>query len=152
MKKVLMVIIPIIVVVILILATWFLFFAPQEKKEIHEESPLEMKDGMPNNATVIAQGTFKGTSYDVSGKALLISVDNKHVLRLEDFESESGPGLYVYLAADLNADNYLDLGKLKAEIGNINYDVPANTDFKTYNKVLIWCEPFDVLFGSADLS
>jgi hypothetical protein len=58
----------------------------------------------------------------------------------------------VYLATDIDADDYVNLGKLKAEIGNINYDIPENTDLEKYNKVLIWCEPFAVLFGSATLS
>ena len=147
MKKVLMVVIPIIVVVVIILAAWFLFLTPSEKKEVDEESPLES-----NDATMISQGMFKGTSsYDVSGKAILIKDGEKYILRLEDFETESGPGLYVYLATDIDANDYVDLGELKAEKGNINYEVPANTDFKKYTFALIWCEPFGVLFGSAEL-
>jgi hypothetical protein len=150
MKKIFGAIIVIIVVIALAFAFWYYFSTWAQEGELDEESPLEMD--MPTNATVVKEGTFSGTSYDVKGKALLIKVDEKYVLRLEDFESESGPGLYVYLSTSLDDDDFIDLGKLKATKGNINYDVPSDTDFEKYNKVLIWCEPFGVLFGSANLA
>jgi uncharacterized protein YxeA len=152
MKKSIMVVISIIVIILVIFALWYVLSSNAIEKEIDEESPLEMKDDMPTNASVVSEGEFSGTSYDVEGKALLIKVDNTYVLRLEDFESESGPGLYVYLSTSLDDNDIIDLGKLKAIKGNMNYDVPSNTDFDKYNKVLIWCEPFGVLFGSAGLS
>ena len=58
----------------------------------------------------------------------------------------------IYLSTNLDDNDYIDLGKLKATKGNMNYDVPSDTDFDKYNKVLIWCEPFGVLFGSASLT
>jgi hypothetical protein len=43
------------------------------------------------------------------------------------------------------------MGRLKANIGNQNYPIPAGTDMTKYDTVLIWCRAFSVLFGSADL-
>jgi len=45
----------------------------------------------------------------------------------------------------------VDVGRLKANIGNQNYPIPAGTDMTKYDTVLIWCRAFSVLFGSADL-
>ena len=106
-----------------------------------------------NNTTVISTGSFTGTDhYDVEGKALLINDSGEFILRFEDFESDTGPGLYIYLSADKTDDDFVDLGKIKAHKGNINYDVPAGTDIEKYNVALVWCEPFGVLFGHAELS
>jgi hypothetical protein len=60
--------------------------------------------------------------------------------------------LYVYLAADKSVSDSVSLGKLKANNGNQNYNIPSQTDLTKYNTVLIWCRPFSVLFGSAELA
>jgi hypothetical protein len=44
------------------------------------------------------------------------------------------------------------LGKLKANNGNQNYNIPSQTDLTKYYTVIIWCRPFSVLFGSAELA
>jgi hypothetical protein len=59
--------------------------------------------------------------------------------------------LYVYLATDKSASDFVDLGVLKANIGNQNYEIPEGTDLAKYKTVVIWCKAFSVLFGSADL-
>jgi hypothetical protein len=73
-------------------------------------------------------------------------------LRLEDFKSTNGPDLYVYLSTDKGAaTDFVNLGRLKGNIGNQNYDIPKRTDLSKYDTVLIWCRAFSVLFGSAEL-
>jgi electron transfer DM13 len=73
-------------------------------------------------------------------------------LRLENFKSTNGPDLHVYLATDEKASDYVILGKLKANIGNQNYEIPDGVDLAKYHEVLIWCKQFSVLFGSAELA
>ena len=101
-------------------------------------------------------GSFIGVGdgiHDAQGDAYTISTkDGNNILRLENFESTNGPDLHVYLATDDNASDFVNLGKLKANMGNQNYDIPEETDLQKYNKVLIWCKTFGVLFGSAELS
>ncbi len=46
----------------------------------------------------------------------------------------------------------MSLGKLKANSGNQNYEIPDGADLSKYNTVLIWCQQFSVLFGSAKLA
>lgn len=101
------------------------------------------------------EGRFVGVGdgiHDAQGMARVLLLDDQsQVLRLEDFRSTNGPGLYVYLSADIRASDFVSLGDLKANQGNQNYPIPAGTDLEKYDKVLIWCKPFGVLFGHAEL-
>ncbi|MGH1567999.1 MAG: DM13 domain-containing protein, partial [Nitrosopumilus sp.] len=101
-------------------------------------------------------GTFIGVGdgiHDAQGDAYTIPIeDGSYVLRLENFQSTNGPDLFVYLSTDDNASEFVNLGELKANKGNQNYNIPEGTDLQKYDKVLIWCKAFSVLFGSAELS
>jgi hypothetical protein len=91
--------------------------------------------------------------HKTSGNAIIISDTSSSTkyLRLEDFKTTNGPDLYVYLATDTKATDFVNLGVLKGNVGNQNYEIPKNTDLTKYSEVLIWCEDFSVLFGSANL-
>lgn len=45
----------------------------------------------------------------------------------------------------------IELGKLKGNLGDQNYDVPAAVDLDKYRAVTIWCQRFGVNFGTAPL-
>lgn len=100
-------------------------------------------------------GNFMGVNdgiHNAEGKAKILTLtDGSQIIRLEDFRSTNGPDVHLYLSDDKQASDFIDLGRLKANIGNQNYPIPANTDFNKYKYVLIWCQPFSVLFGSAQL-
>ena len=100
-------------------------------------------------------GEFVGVNdgiHNAGGMAKVIQLDDASmILRLENFKATNGPDLYVYLATDNSASDFVNLGKLKGNIGNQNYDIPEGTDFSKYHAVLIWCQAFSVLFGSAEL-
>jgi hypothetical protein len=113
-----------------------------------------------SNATTIATptimtGTFNGAGdgfHNAEGLAKIIPLGGGHtILRLENFKSTNGPNVHIYLATDKAASNFIDLGTLKANNGNQNYDIPIGTDLHKYNMALIWCKDFSVLFGSAQL-
>ena len=78
--------------------------------------------------------------------------DGKTFLRFEDLKTTNGPDLYVYLSTGKNVSDIVNLGRLKGNIGNQNYEIPTGTDLAKYNTVLIWCKAFSTLFGSAKLS
>ena len=105
--------------------------------------------------TSLITGEFIGVNdgiHNAEGLAKVIQLDEASmVLRLENFKATNGPDLYVYLATDNSASDFVDLGRLKGNIGNQNYDIPEGTDFSRYDTVLIWCKAFSVLFGSAKL-
>ena len=110
-----------------------------------------------NAATVspIRTGSFIGAGdgfHNAEGLAKVIPLkDGQSILRLENFKSTNGPNVHLYLATDKTASNFIDLGRLKANNGNQNYNIPAGTDLAKYNMALIWCKDFSVLFGSAQL-
>jgi hypothetical protein len=88
-----------------------------------------------------------------SGKIkILQSPDSTQIVRFENLDVTNGPDLYVYLATDTTAKDFVSLGRLKGNMGNQNYPIPENTDFEKYNTVLIWCQAFSTLFGSSKLS
>ena len=117
-----------------------------------------MTDSMASpQSSVVHSGTFVGVNdgiHNAEGNAKIIQLSNGagSVLRLEDFKSTNGPDLYVYLSTDKGtATDFVNLGRLKGNIGNQNYDIPKRTDLSKYDTVLIWCRAFSVLFGSAEL-
>lgn len=118
-------------------------------------APADLQPEAASAAPASYAGTFVGVGdgiHDAGGRAYTVQLeDGSSVLRLEDFYSTNGPGLRVYLATGTDASDYLSLGDLKANRGNQNYGIPAGTDLERYDHVLIWCEPFSVLFGSARL-
>jgi len=78
---------------------------------------------------------------------------------LTDFRTSNGPDVHVVLArAEDRALNekivkgnldYVELGKLKGNQGDQNYDIPAAVDLQKYNAVVIYCERFNAVFGVA---
>jgi Electron transfer DM13 len=100
-------------------------------------------------------GEFVGVNDGIHNAEGLVKVirldDGSMILRLENFKATNGPDLYVYLATDNGASDFVNLGRLKGNIGNQNYDIPESTDFSRYDTALIWCKAFSVLFGSAKL-
>ena len=96
-------------------------------------------------------GNFVDGAHVVSGSVKVINADGANTLRFENFSTENGPDLFVYLATDNSGKDFVNLGKLKATNGNFNYTIPANVNLEKYNHVLIWCRAFGVLFGSAEM-
>lgn len=113
-----------------------------------------------NNTTttssVLRTGSFIGVGdgiHNAEGTAKVIPLDDgTNILRLESLRVTNGPDLYVYLSPDKAASDIVNVGKLKANNGNQNYDIPKGTGLSKYDTVLIWCRPFSVLFGSAELN
>ncbi|HYZ59705.1 MAG TPA: DM13 domain-containing protein [Nitrososphaeraceae archaeon] len=114
-----------------------------------------MSQGSETNDSLLT-GSFIGVGdgiHDAQGIVKVIPVESGgNVLRLEDLVVTNGPDLYVYLSTDKSASDFVNLGRLKANIGSQNYPIPAGTDMTKYDTVLIWCKAFSVLFGSADLT
>lgn len=114
-----------------------------------------MSASMTNNTNPL-MGNFVGAGdgfHNVEGVAKVIPLsDGKTFLRLENLKATNGPDLYVYLSTGKDSSDIVNLGRLKGNIGNQNYEIPTGTDLSKYNTVLIWCKAFSTLFGSAKLS
>ena len=89
-----------------------------------------------------AEGIAKVITYDDWSQKLQFG---------SNFKSTQGPDIYVYLATDEKASDFVSLGKIQNNDGAQEYAIPTGTDLNKYDKVLIWCQAFGVLFGSADL-
>jgi hypothetical protein len=118
-----------------------------------ENTPMEILDDPGiSSGTVLAQGTLNGTTgHQVSGSVKYLEANGMKTIRFENFSSTNGPDLKVYLAKDLNARDFINLGDLRSTTGNQNYGVTGMPDFTQYRYVLVWCQQFGVLFGSAQL-
>jgi len=86
--------------------------------------------------------------------------DNHKIARFENFQSANGPDLYVLLSAspaprtqeEVQLSNLdFELGRLKANIGNQNYEIPPEVDLSLYNSVVIYSKPFNVVFSTATI-
>jgi hypothetical protein len=118
-----------------------------------------VKDVAPANAALVSQGAFFSYAHETSGKAELLSVGDKNVLRLSGFRTSNGPAVRVYLVratdpSDMNVKEkgFLDLGPIKGNLGDQNYELPADVDLSQYGAVSIWCARFGVNFGGASLA
>lgn len=115
----------------------------------------------PAGPQVLAEGAFVTQEHDTSGTArVLVLEDGSRILRLEGFSTSDGPDLHVWLAeATAGGDWYkaddrrhISLGEMKATDGNHNYVIPADADLADLQSVVIWCDRFNVAFGSAPLA
>lgn len=111
-------------------------------------------DIMELEGKVLYSGIFVDADsfHKTSGNVKIIGLDGDRYLRLEDFKTTNGPDLKVYLSKDLDAGEFISLGDLKGNIGNQNYEINEEINFEEYDNVLIWCEDFSVLFGSAEIN
>ena len=110
----------------------------------------------PKQNVALAKGPFEvADEGSAEGTATLIEkASGGRVLTLTDFAVHNGPDLRVYLVPGDGKDtgDHIDLGGLKGNKGNQQYDVPesAATPGK-YKTVVIWCRAFSVAFARATL-
>jgi len=119
--------------------------------DLVKNNVMEKDEQMESYTELLAKGNFMESAHHVEGKALLIEDDGKKIVRFEDFDTINGPALFIYLSTGLDDSDFVNLGEIKATKGNVNYEVPEGTDTELYNKVLVWCEPFSILFSYAEL-
>jgi hypothetical protein len=109
----------------------------------------------------LAAGDFHSNAHETHGSASVIDLGGgRRVLRLTSFMTSNGPDVRVYLVAAADVpDNatvktagFIELGALKGNIGDQNYEIPAELDLARYRTVTIWCKRFSVNFGSAPLA
>lgn len=147
-------------VVIVAIAIWAAF-RPERllvNAKVNETMPASLTNV---SETVLASGSFHSVVHDSKGTASVYQLaDGKRILRFTNFETSNGPDVHVYLVAANDASDsetvkkagFLELGSLKGNIGDQNYDIPADVDLAKYRAVTIWCKRFSVNFGTAPLT
>ena len=146
---------------------WYLFrpellFVNKRVNEglVTASAPTAASEGV-TAPMIVLSGRFHSVAHETRGIASVHDLGGgNRVLRLTDFATSNGPDVRVYLIAARDAsDNatvtrssYLELGKLKGNEGDQNYDIPAGTDLTKYHAVTIWCYRFSVNFATAPLT
>lgn len=134
--------------------------APSEADDPGTEptEPAPADGGATPTVETLASGSFIAHDHPGEGTAQVLSDGERAVLRFEDFETDNGPDLNVYLStaeADgdpgLFDDDFIDLGDLKGNIGDQNYELPNDLDVGRYRSVVVWCVRFGVAFTAAPL-
>jgi len=128
-------------------------------KHVNEQFPLETSTA--SGPVSLAKGNFKSLAHETKGVATIYQLANgKQTLRLTEFETSNGPDVHVYLTGTevekgsdaVKTAGYIDLGSMKGNKGDQNYDIPAGVDLSKYKNVSIWCARFGVNFGLAPLT
>ena len=127
----------------------------------------KINEAMPASAdatgadTVVASGSFHSVAHDGKGTASIYQLSGgKRILRFTNFETSNGPDVHVYLVAANDATDsemvkkagFREIGSLKGNIGDQNYELPADVDLARYRAVTIWCQRFSVNFATAPLN
>ena len=124
-----------------------------------------MEEPMPEGDMAMMEILASGEFYDLGGHPGMGTAtihgleDGSRVLRFEQFEVLNGPQLHVWLVphdpvpdtVGRELEGYHDLGPLKGNIGDQNYDIPADLNLDDFASVVIWCVPFRVPFNAAAL-
>lgn len=104
----------------------------------------------------VASGQFEDRDHPGEGTATLVDTAEGTVLTLTDFATDNGPDLLVYLvpaeAPNGSVEGFVDLGVLKGNIGDQQYDVPDGVDAGAGWRVVVWCRAFAVTFTEALLA
>ena len=112
----------------------------------------------PSAPVQVTTGGFYGIDHSAEGTASVYEQDGSYVLRFEDdTDIQNGPDLYVWLlpSADYEGGtppDYIDLGKIKGNVGGQNYALPTEFDPDEHRFVLVWCDRFSVPFAAAPLA
>lgn len=124
---------------------------PSEQKQL--EQGKEKETQTIASARVTFRGVFRDSAdIQTSGTVLVITDGEKQYLRLENFKTQRGPDLFVYVTQpNRPAGEGKSLGTLKGNMGNQNYEIPSDVDIAQYTEVVIWCRAFDHDFGYATL-
>jgi hypothetical protein len=113
--------------------------------------PNEDMKGEFANQKVLLSGLFKNDVHPTSGEAKIYeSKDGVRTLVFENFKTDAGPDLRIYLSNDKALSSFTEIS-MKVENGNKSYVLPTTLNINKQNFVLIWCKRFTVLFGHSEL-
>jgi hypothetical protein len=154
----------IVILVLIILGVAWYVFRPEKlfiNQTVNEGLPVANSEKQSASPQVLFKGSFHGVAHETKGIATVYQIpDGKRVLRFTEFKTSNGPDVQVYLVAVNDAKDsdtvkkagFVSLGPIKGNIGDQNYDVPADVDLAKYKAVTIWCRRFGVNFATAPLA
>ncbi len=135
----------------------------QVEEEMSKAAGVTAQAGEPmpgGSPTALQRGNFVGRDdfHRGEGTATIYRMEQELFLRFDAFKVTNGPDLHVILTRHPNPktrvdvqDAYVEVGKLKGNIGGQNYTLPAGTNLDDYKAVVIYCKPFHFVFAVATL-
>jgi hypothetical protein len=121
----------------------------------------------PVTETVLQTGSFYPVVHAGYGTVKIVQKsDGKRVLRLENFTTDNGPVIYVWLstaiepkssaAVSINVGDYEQLGDAipagtSYPIASQDFNIPDAVNLSSFKSVVIWCVKFKVNFAAAAL-
>jgi Electron transfer DM13 len=153
------------IVVVVVAIAWYLFrpeliFVNKTVNEALPQNATIAGTAEDPQSTVLATGCFHSIAHETSGVATIHQLgDGKRLVRFTTFDTSNGPDVRVYLVAapdvkdseTVTQAGFVDLGAMKGNRGDQNYEVPTNIDLSQYQSVTIWCRRFGVNFATAPL-
>jgi len=143
-----------------LVALWWAF-RPEKlwiNQTVNEPAPFDTSaDPQP-----ILTGQFEGKAQPTSGRATIYKKPGgEEYLRLSDFNTSNSRDVHIVLArrVDLNvaqkvvngALDSIDIGPLKSNEGDQNYDLPAATDLNKYDAAVVYGQQSQTVLGLAKL-
>jgi hypothetical protein len=110
----------------------------------------------PEGNVQVASGRFSSIAHQSTGRAAVVKLlGGARKLTLSDFETDPGPDLRLYVStgdpANGDLGEFRDLGALKGNVGNQQYDLSTDVNLRRYSTVVVWCRAFSVAFAAAPL-
>lgn len=144
----------------ILVALWWAF--RPEKLWINEKVSEPAPFASSTDPQPLYTGRLEGKTHQTSGRATIYKTsDGRQYLRLTDFTTSNGPDLHVVLAQSDDQGltqeivkgqfDSVELGSLKGNQRDQNYDLPTSADLHEYNAVVVYCERFHAVFGVAKL-
>lgn len=86
-----------------------------------------------------------------SGGFEIVEEDGQRILKFsEEFNVTRGPDLFVWLTKGDNTKEFVNLGRLENRKGEQSYVIPADVNLDDFDRVIIWCRAFSVLFATGE--
>jgi hypothetical protein len=127
-------------------------------------TPAATPSGPPKPVNrVLSEGSFVSHEHHTTGTVQIVRLaDGRTQLVIKGLRTSDGPDVRVWLTDREVVDGqdwdvfddgeYVDLGALKGNQGNLVYTIGAGVDVSAFRSVDIWCRRFHVSFGAAALT
>ena len=103
----------------------------------------------------LLESQWTSREHETTGSVIVTEEGGKKYLRFVNLNTSNGPDLKVYISKSLASDHspvdFINLGDLKGNIGDANYEIPSDVEIAEYKYVTIWCKRFSASFADAPI-
>jgi hypothetical protein len=126
-----------------------------DNEESAPQGGASEKPDYPAGPVSLATGHFTGEDgHAGSGTATVVEESGgERTLTFTDFHVDPGAQVEVWLTQDASSfDDRVELGGLKGNVGDQQYELPGDADLTRFDTVVLYCTPFTVRIAVAPLS